>query len=121
MCVSASHLEVLAPYLLRLKAVHEKKIIAAVCHGPGAFISAQIKHVLHKRALFYHKKITGFSNEEEGKFGLANAMPFLLEDRLTELGGVYSKAAEPLEVSFLSGNDRSSNSRCAIATCCSRW
>jgi putative intracellular protease/amidase len=40
------------------------------------------------------KKVTGFSNAEEDAVGLTSAMPFLLEDKLKERGGVYSKAPE---------------------------
>ena len=48
-----------------LKAVAEDKIIAAVCHGPGALVSAQMRHLLKKESVFNGKNITGFSNEEE--------------------------------------------------------
>lgn len=85
--------------LIHRQAVHEKKIISAVCHGTGALVGAQVKHLVHKRALFYGKKITGFSNKEEELVGMTKSIPFLLEDRVIELGGQYSKAAEPWAVS----------------------
>jgi putative intracellular protease/amidase len=37
---------------------------------------------------------TGFTNAEEEAVGLTAVVPFLLEDRLKERGGVYSKGAD---------------------------
>lgn len=70
-----------------------------MCHGPGALVTAQTKHLLSKRAIFHGKKVTGFSNVEEEMMNKVKDIPFLLEDRLIELGGHYSKAAEPWGVS----------------------
>jgi putative intracellular protease/amidase len=39
--------------------------------------------------------MTGFSNVEEEQVGLAENAPWLLEDRLKQLGADYSTAAEP--------------------------
>jgi putative intracellular protease/amidase len=36
------------------------------------------------------RQVTGFSNSEEAAVGLTDVVPFLLEDRLQALGGVYS-------------------------------
>jgi putative intracellular protease/amidase len=38
------------------------------------------------------KRVTGFSNTEEEAVGLTTVVPFLLEDRLKERGGIYSSA-----------------------------
>ncbi|HEX2238123.1 MAG TPA: type 1 glutamine amidotransferase domain-containing protein, partial [Gammaproteobacteria bacterium] len=38
------------------------------------------------------KHVTGFTNTEEAAVGLDHVVPFLLEDRLKERGGIYSKA-----------------------------
>ena len=38
------------------------------------------------------KHVTGFTNEEEEAMGLTTVVPFLLEDKLKEKGGTYSKA-----------------------------
>ena len=40
------------------------------------------------------KRVTGFTNAEEEAVGLSNVVPFLLEDRLKERGGLYSKGAD---------------------------
>ena len=37
------------------------------------------------------KHVTGFTNAEEEAVGLTAVVPFLLEDRLRERGGIYSK------------------------------
>lgn len=37
-------------------------------------------------------QVTGFSNSEEEAVGKTAIVPFLLEDKLKELGGEYSKA-----------------------------
>ncbi|NJR43543.1 MAG: hypothetical protein HC767_13725 [Akkermansiaceae bacterium] len=39
-------------------------------------------------------QVTGFSNTEEAAVGKVEVVPFLLEDKLKELGGEYSKADE---------------------------
>lgn len=38
--------------------------------------------------------MTGFSNSEEEAVGKTDIVPFLLEDKLKELGGDYRKAAQ---------------------------
>jgi putative intracellular protease/amidase len=40
------------------------------------------------------RRVTGFSNAEEEAVGMTAVVPFLLEDRLKERGGIYSKAAD---------------------------
>ena len=44
------------------------------------------------QALVAGRKVTGFSNAEETAVGLDQVVPFLLESRLRELGGVYESA-----------------------------
>lgn len=68
------------------------KPVASVCHGPAAFINV-------KRAdgsyLLAGRPATGFSNVEEDQVKMSSMMPYMLEDRIKEVGGVYNKAAEP--------------------------
>jgi putative intracellular protease/amidase len=40
------------------------------------------------------RSVTGFSNSEEAAVGLTQVVPFLVEDRLKELGGRYTAAAD---------------------------
>lgn len=49
-------------------------------------------HARPKRGIV--AQVTGFSNSEEEAVGKTAVVPFLLEDKLKELGGEYSKGAE---------------------------
>jgi putative intracellular protease/amidase len=64
------------------------KPVAAVCHAPVALINA---HGPDGKYLICGKRVTGFSNEEEQAVGLASVVPFLLEDRMEERGGIYRR------------------------------
>ena len=70
--------------------VKADKPVAAVCHAPVAFVNVRGKDGEY---LVKGKRVTGFSNAEEEAVGLTAVVPFLLEDRLKERGGIYSKAA----------------------------
>ncbi|KAJ7591993.1 class I glutamine amidotransferase-like protein [Mycena floridula] len=65
------------------------KIIAAVCHGTAALAGVTDAQ---GKSIFIGKKFTGFSNAEEEASGLVKAIPFLLEDKISDLGGKYEKA-----------------------------
>lgn len=77
------------------------KPVAAICHGPAALRHARGPYGL---PLVRGKDVTGFSNSEEQAVGLADAVPFLVEDMLKEAGGVYSKAADGQSHVVVSGN-----------------
>ncbi len=64
------------------------KPVAAVCHAPA--VLANVKRA-DGQPLIAGKRFTGFSNTEEAAVGLTEVVPFLLEDRLAELGGEFSK------------------------------
>ena len=68
--------------------VKADKPVGAVCHAPVAFVNVRGKDGEY---LVKGKRVTGFTNEEEKAVGLDAVVPFLLEDRLKERGGVYSK------------------------------
>ncbi|MEK6773604.1 MAG: type 1 glutamine amidotransferase domain-containing protein [Bdellovibrionota bacterium] len=65
-------------------------IVAAVCHGPAALVNIKLGN---GRYLVEGKHLTGFSNAEEEAAELTDIMPFLLESKLIEQGGIYSKAS----------------------------
>ncbi|KAL0577719.1 hypothetical protein V5O48_004268 [Marasmius crinis-equi] len=65
------------------------KPTSAVCHGPAALVGATGKD---GKSIFNGKKATGFSNEEEETVQMTKAVPFLLEDKIKENGGIYEKA-----------------------------
>jgi putative intracellular protease/amidase len=67
------------------------KPVGAVCHAPVALVNAR---GTDGEYLVKGKRVTGFSNTEEGAMGLSAVVPFLLEDRLKERGGAYSKGAD---------------------------
>ncbi|GHE30988.1 type 1 glutamine amidotransferase domain-containing protein [Sphingobacterium griseoflavum] len=71
--------------------VHDAKIIGAVCHGPAALLAIE-------RTIFGFlrgKKITAFSNLEEGMVLRNQNVPFLLETRLREHGALLRLAKVP--------------------------
>jgi putative intracellular protease/amidase len=69
--------------------VKADKPVCAVCHAPVALINVRSKNGEY---LVKGKRVTGFSNAEEEAVVLTSVVPFLLEDRLKERGGVYSSA-----------------------------
>ncbi|MCF1715032.1 DJ-1/PfpI family protein [Flavihumibacter sp. RY-1] len=70
-------------------------VIAAVCHGPAAFVNVKLEDGSY---LIANRKITGFCNEEEDKFGKTwkAEFPFLLEDKLKARGAQYERNAAML-------------------------
>jgi putative intracellular protease/amidase len=60
------------------------KIVASICHGPAAFVDAI--RAGEPRTLVAGRRITCFTNAEEGETGLADRMPFLLASKLREQG-----------------------------------
>ena len=67
------------------------KTIAVACHAPAVFKNTKKKD---GTPLVKGLKVTGFSNSEETASGLKDVVPFLVEDMLTENGGIYSKGAD---------------------------
>lgn len=67
----------------------QQKIIGALCHGPAALVSTVLPN---GRPLVAGHQVTGFSNQEERMVELDHVVPFLLQNRLQELGGHYSQA-----------------------------
>jgi len=65
-------------------------IVAAVCHGPAGLVNIKLQDGYY---LIKDKKINGFSNEEESLVKLTEVVPFLLENKLKERGGIYEKSA----------------------------
>ena len=66
------------------------KPVAAVCHSPAVF-----HQVTYQGApLVKGKRVTGFTNGEEAAVQLTHVVPFLVEDELKRVGGLYEKAAD---------------------------
>ena len=70
--------------------VKADKPVGAVCHAPAALVNVRGKDGEY---LVKGKHVSGFTNAEEKAVGLTTVVPFLLEDRLKERGGIFSKAA----------------------------
>jgi putative intracellular protease/amidase len=66
------------------------KPVAAVCHSPGVFHRVMVQG----EPLVKGKRVTGFTNGEEAFMKLTNVVPFLVEDELKRIGGIYEKAAD---------------------------
>lgn len=65
------------------------KVVSAVCHGPAALVGGVDAS---GKSIFAGRNATGFSNQEEIAVDTVKEVPFLLEDRIVELGGKYAKA-----------------------------
>jgi len=71
------------------------KIVSAVCHGSAALVGGVDAE---GKSIFAGRTATGFTNEEEILIDKVADVPFLLEDRIIELGGKFVKADKPWEV-----------------------
>ncbi|MEP7454560.1 type 1 glutamine amidotransferase domain-containing protein [Phyllobacterium sp. SB3] len=63
------------------------KPVGAVCHAPAVLLQAQIDG----EPLVKGKRVAGFTNSEEAAVQLTDVVPFLVEDELKRLGGLYEK------------------------------
>lgn len=70
---------------------NNKKIITAVSHGPAGLLQAKDQN---GNSILSDKKVTGFANGEEKSVKLDQVVPFLLENRLKELGGSFEKSED---------------------------
>lgn len=77
------------------------KPLAAVCHAPGVLRHANGPD---GRPLVQGRKVTGFTNSEEGAVGLTSVVPFLVEDMLKQNGGEYSRKADWQSYAITDGN-----------------
>ena len=66
------------------------KIISAVCHGPAALVSAKTST---GSPIVKGRKVASFTDSEEVAVGLDQAVPFLLESRLRELGADHQSTS----------------------------
>lgn len=71
-----------------VEAVREDKIIAPVCHGQAALLSAKDPE---GQWLFAGRRMTAFSDEEEVELGTADNAPWLLAETLRKSGARYER------------------------------
>lgn len=91
------------------------KVVAAVCHGPAGLVNARSPD---GTPLVAGRKVSAFTNSEEEAAGLTQAVPFLLETRLRDLGALYESGPdfEPHAVrdgKLVTGQNPASSSRVA--------
>ena len=65
-------------------------IVSAVCHGPAGLIHVKLAN---GRYLISGKKVSGFTDQEEKARHLEKVVPFLLEDKLKQRGGIFEQSA----------------------------
>ncbi len=82
---------------LLVRAMDAGKIVASLCHGPAALLSATRPD---GSWAFAGRTLAAFTNEEEQQTGLAEQAPWLLEDRLRAAGADLTTGAawQPLAV-----------------------
>jgi putative intracellular protease/amidase len=92
------------------------KPVAAVCHSPGV-----LHRVKYQGApIVKGKRVTGFTNSEEEAVNLTHVVPFLVEDELKRLGGLFEQVPnwEPLAIvdgRLLTGQNPASSTAAAKA------
>lgn len=64
-------------------------VVSAVCHGPAGLVNIKLSN---GKYLIDGKKVNGFTDEEEIAVGLEKVVPFMLEDKMKERGGVFEKS-----------------------------
>lgn len=77
------------------------KIVAALCHGVGALLSANRQD---GGFTFAGRTLTVFSDEEERQGGLGDNTPFFVESRLRERGAVIKTGAAWSDTVIQDGN-----------------
>jgi len=66
-------------------------IVAAVCHGPAALVGVSLSN---GHPLVQGRLVAAFTNTEEAAVGLTDAVPFLLQTRLEQLGANHTAAPD---------------------------
>jgi putative intracellular protease/amidase len=94
------------------------KPVALVCHAPGV-----LKEVKRRDGapLVEGKHVTGFSDTEEQAAQLTTVVPFLVEDELKRLGGLYAKGPDwspfiQVDGDLITGQNPASSAQAARAT-----
>jgi putative intracellular protease/amidase len=94
------------------------KPVALVCHAPGVLKSVTRGNGV---PLVKGKRVTGFSDTEEEAAQLTNVVPFLVEDELKRLGGLYENGPDwgpfiKVDGNLITGQNPASSAPAAIAT-----
>jgi putative intracellular protease/amidase len=79
----------------------EGKIVAAVCHGPAGLVSAKKPD---GTPFVAGRRVSAFTDSEERAVGLDQAVPFLLETRMKELGAHHEGGPDFQPFALRDGN-----------------
>ena len=79
---------------------NDGKPVAAVCHAPAVLHRAKF----NGQPLVKGKRVTGFTNSEEEAVHLTKVVPFLVEDALKRLGGLFEKANDWQSFTIVDGH-----------------
>jgi putative intracellular protease/amidase len=77
------------------------KPTAAVCHGPAGLVNALRAD---GKSILFGKKVNGFTNAEETAAGLMDVVPFHLESKMRELGGMFESGPDWAPYAVRDGN-----------------
>lgn len=80
--------------------LEDHKIVAAVCHGPAAFVGVKDRDGQY---VVSGKNLSSFTNSEEKAAGLDDEMPFALETQLIEQGAIFKRADDFQSFSITDG------------------
>ncbi len=79
----------------------EGRIVAAVCHGPAGLVSAKKPD---GTPFVAGRRVAAFTDSEERAVGLEQAVPFLLETRMKELGANHEAGPDFQPFALRDGN-----------------
>jgi len=75
------------------------KPVAGVCHSAAVFHRVMFEG----DPIVKGKRVTGFANSEEEAVHLTDVVPFLVEDELKRMGGIYEKAPDWQSLAIVDG------------------
>ena len=68
-------------------AIYENNgIVSAVCHGTAALVDLRLSN---GKLLAEGRRVSAFTNEEEASLGTTKIVPFLLQDKMADIGAVH--------------------------------
>jgi putative intracellular protease/amidase len=79
----------------------EGKIVSAVCHGPAGLVTAKTSQ---GKSIVSGRAVTSFTDSEEIAVGGDKEVPFMLENKIRELGGNFKSAKDFVEFAVRDGN-----------------
>lgn len=79
----------------------EGRIVAAVCHGPAGLVSAKKPD---GTPFVEGRRVAAFTDNEERAVGLDQAVPFLLETRMKDLGAIHEAGPDFQPFALRDGN-----------------